>query len=39
VRSLPLSYIVLDEQQGDAGLRTRVECFMDILKQRRQAHA
>ena len=39
VRDLPLAHILLDEQQGDAGLRTRVECFVDILKQRGRAHA
>ena len=39
VRYLPLSHIVLDEQQGDAGLRTRIECFLDILRQRRQVNA
>jgi len=39
VKTLPLTHIVLDEQQGEAGLHTRIECFLDILKQRRQANA
>ena len=39
VRDLPITQIVLDEQQGEAGLRTRVECFMDILSERKRAHA
>ena len=39
VRDLPVSQIVLDEQQGEAGLQTRIECFMDILHERRSSHA
>jgi predicted nucleotide-binding protein (sugar kinase/HSP70/actin superfamily) len=39
VRDFPVAQIVLDEQQGEAGLQTRIECFMDILYERRHAHA
>lgn len=35
---IPVTHIVLDEQQGEAGLQTRVECFVDILKERRRQH-
>jgi len=38
VTGIPVTHIVLDEQQGEAGLQTRVECFVDILKQRRRKH-
>lgn len=36
VTGIPVVHIVLDEQQGEAGLQTRVECFVDILKERRR---
>ncbi len=36
-RDLPIAQIVLDEQQGEAGLQTRMECFMDILCERKRA--
>ena len=39
VRDLPIAQILLDEQQGEAGLQTRIECFMDILHERRQSYA
>lgn len=39
VRDLPIVQIVLDEQEGEAGLQTRIECFMDILYERKRAHA
>lgn len=39
VRDVPVVQIVLDEQQGEAGLQTRIECFMDILHERKHAHA
>lgn len=39
VQDFPIAQIVLDEQQGEAGLQTRIECFMDILKERKLAHA
>lgn len=38
VTGIPVTHIVLDEQQGEAGLQTRVECFADILKERRRKH-
>jgi len=38
VTGVPVTHIVLDEQQGEAGLQTRVECFVDILKERRRKH-
>lgn len=39
VRHLPIVQIVLDEHQGEAGLQTRIECFMDILYERKHTHA
>lgn len=39
MRNSPVAQIVLDEQQGEAGLQTRIECFMDILYERKRAHA
>jgi len=39
VGDIPIAQIVLDEHQGEAGLQTRVECFMDILQERRQSRA
>jgi len=39
IRDIPITQIVLDEQQGEAGLQTRIECFLDILKERRRTHA
>lgn len=35
IRELPVSSIVLDEHAADAGLRTRIECFADVVR----AHA
>jgi len=32
ITDLPISVITIDELQGDAGLRTRLESFVDILK-------
>jgi len=37
-KHLPIAQILLDEQQGMAGLQTRIECFMDILHERSCAH-
>lgn len=36
-KTVPIINIILDEQQGKAGLQTRIECFVDILKERRNA--
>ena len=33
-KQIPTINIVLDELQGEAGLQTRIESFMDIIKQR-----
>lgn len=38
-KHVPIINIVLDEQQGFAGLQTRIECFLDILKERRRSDA
>jgi len=35
-KHVPMIQILLDEQQAEAGLETRVESFMDILKERRK---
>lgn len=34
LRDIPVTHIVLDEQQGEAGLQTRIECFLDIVRER-----
>lgn len=39
VRGLPLTQMILDEHQGEAGMQTRVESFLDILAERRRIHA
>ena len=39
VRDVPVAQIVLDEQQGEAGLQTRIECFIDMIYERKRAHA
>ncbi|MGI6403104.1 MAG: acyl-CoA dehydratase activase-related protein [Oscillospiraceae bacterium] len=39
IRDIPIAQIVLDEHQGEAGLQTRMECFMDILHERRGSRA
>lgn len=38
-KGIPITNIVLDDQQGEAGLETRIESFMDILKARRRNFA
>ncbi len=35
IKDLPLSYIVIDELQGEAGIHTRLESFVDIISARR----
>ncbi len=37
VRDVPLLTLVLDELQGETGLRTRLESFVDILAMKRRA--
>lgn len=34
IKKIPTINIILDELQGEAGLQTRIESFMDILKER-----
>jgi len=36
-KSVPILELILDELQGEAGLETRLESFMDILQDRRNA--
>ncbi len=36
LQDLPLSVLTLDELQGDAGLKTRLESFVDILRFRKE---
>lgn len=37
VRDFPMIQIILDEQQGEAGLQTRIESFMDMIHERKDA--
>ena len=39
VRGLPITQIILDGQHGQAGLETRVECFVDIIREARRKNA
>ena len=39
VKDLPITQIILDGLHGQAGLQTRIECFADILRERRRGHA
>lgn len=39
VHQIPMTHLVLDEQQGEAGLQTRIECFLDIIKERGRYNA
>lgn len=34
IRDVPLIHLLLDEQQGEAGLQTRIESFVDMLRAR-----
>ncbi|MCL2056389.1 MAG: acyl-CoA dehydratase activase-related protein [Oscillospiraceae bacterium] len=34
MRDIPAAHIILDEQSGEAGLQTRIECFTEILRER-----
>jgi len=36
MKDIPLTVITLDEHQGEAGLKTRLESFVDILKLKKQ---
>lgn len=35
IKNIPLTVIVLDELQGEAGLHTRLESFIDIIKNKK----
>lgn len=35
IKGIPMANIILDELQGEAGLQTRVESFIDIIKERK----
>ncbi len=39
VKDVPVIQIILDEQQSESGLATRVESFIDILKERKRVSA
>lgn len=39
IKNLPIIQIVIDEQQAQAGLQTRLESFIDMLQERRRLHA
>lgn len=39
VKDIPVIQIVMDEQQAEAGLQTRLESFIDMLNVRRCLHA
>jgi predicted nucleotide-binding protein (sugar kinase/HSP70/actin superfamily) len=34
--NLPVMSFILDEQSGQAGMRTRLEAFVDLLQRRRE---
>lgn len=38
VKDVPMIQILIDEQQADAGLQTRIESFMDILQERKRVY-
>ncbi|WP_101696644.1 acyl-CoA dehydratase activase-related protein [Clostridium minihomine] len=38
VRDVPMIQILMDEHQADAGLQTRIESFMDILRERKKVN-
>jgi predicted nucleotide-binding protein (sugar kinase/HSP70/actin superfamily) len=33
--SIPLLHLIIDEHSGEAGIRTRLEAFIDLLKHRK----
>lgn len=35
-KSMPIINIILDELQGEAGIQTRIESFIDIIKEKRR---
>ncbi|MCL4425107.1 MAG: CoA protein activase [Firmicutes bacterium] len=38
-KNIPVLTLILDEQSGEAGIRTRLEAFVDLLERRRTALA
>jgi len=36
ISGIPMTQILLDGMQGEGGMQTRVECFMDIVQERRR---
>lgn len=38
VKDIPIAQIILDEQQGEVGMQTRIESFMDIVCERKRAN-
>jgi len=39
VKDIPVTQIILDGQQGEAGLQTRIESFLDIIKEKKHGNA
>lgn len=37
IKGLPMANIIVDELQGEAGLQTRIESFVDIIMERKKA--
>ncbi|NMA69282.1 MAG: hypothetical protein GX958_07680 [Desulfitobacterium sp.] len=37
IKGIPMANIVVDELQGEAGLQTRIESFVDIIRERKKA--
>ena len=38
ITTLPITNIIIDELTASAGLETRLESFVDIIKERRDHH-
>ena len=38
ITDVPMTNILIDELTADAGLETRLESFVDIIKERRDIH-
>lgn len=37
IKDIPMLNIVIDEHQGEAGLQTRIESFIDVIKAKKEA--
>jgi predicted nucleotide-binding protein (sugar kinase/HSP70/actin superfamily) len=35
IKGIPMTNIILDELQGEAGLHTRIESFIDIIREKK----